>query len=110
MQPEKTEAIKINQFPAHLALQIFRKTNATSKRALEDVLIVFRERYVKLGSKAAAKHRWNELTFDLNTKSLSDFSEELGDYAEPAFSNNAQKKLTGCNIPECHQTWKNQLT
>ena len=54
-QPEMTEAMKINHFHARLkqdALQTFRKINATNKRTLEDVLIVFRRKYVKLESRA----------------------------------------------------------
>ena len=77
-QPERNEAIEINNFHAHLrkeALQTFRNTNATNKRTLEDVLEVFRQKDVKLESGAIAKHKWHKLTFDLNTKSLSVFLE-----------------------------------
>ena len=45
LQPEMTEAMKINHFHAHLrkeALQTFRKKSATNKKTLDDVLIVFR--------------------------------------------------------------------
>ena len=44
MQPEMTEAMKINHFHAHLrkeALQTFRNISALNKKTLDDVLIVF---------------------------------------------------------------------
>ena len=76
MQPEMTEAMKINHFHAHLrkeALQTFRNISALNKKTLDDVLIVFRRKYVKPESQATAKHKWHKLTFDPNTKSLPDF-------------------------------------
>ena len=44
MQPEMTEAIKINHFRAHLrkeALQTIRKISASNRKTLGDILIVF---------------------------------------------------------------------
>ena len=75
MQPEMTEAMKINHFHAHLrkeALQTFRNISAPKTRTLDDVLIVFRRKYVKPESQATAKHKWHKLTSDPNTKSLPD--------------------------------------
>ena len=60
MQPEMTEAMKINHFHAHLrkeALQTFRNISALNKKTLDDVLIVFRRKYVKPESQATAKHK-----------------------------------------------------
>ena len=96
MQPEMTEAVKINHFHAHLrkdALQTFRKLSALNKKTLHDVLIVFRRKYVKPESQATAKHKWHKLTFDRNTKSLPDFLEELNERAERAFGDNAQHMI-----------------
>ena len=93
MQPEMTETMKINHFHAHLrkeALQTFRNISAVNKKTLDDVLIVFRRKYVKPESQATAKHKWHKLTFDPNTKSLLDFLEELNECAERAFGDNAQ--------------------
>ena len=62
MQPEMTEAMKVNQFHAHLrkeALQTFRKTSASNKKTLDNVLIVFRRKHVKPESQATAKHKWH---------------------------------------------------
>ena len=50
MQPEMTEALKINIFHAHLrkeALQTFGNISASNKKTLDDVLTVFRLKYVK---------------------------------------------------------------
>ena len=96
MQPEMTETIKINHFHARLrkeALQTFRNTSAINKKTLDDVLIVFRRKYVKPESQATAKHKWHKLTIDPNTKSLPYFSEELNECAERTFADNAQHKV-----------------
>ena len=96
MQPEMTEAMKINHFHAHLrkeALQTFRNKSASNKKTLDDVLIVFRRKYVKPESQATTKHKWHKLTFDPNTKSLPDFLEELNECAERAFGDNAQHMI-----------------
>ena len=96
MQPEMTEAMKSNHFHAHFrkqALQTFRNISASNKKTLDDVLIVFRRKYVKPESEATAKHKWHKLTFDPNTKSLSHFLEELNECAERAFGDNAQHMI-----------------
>ena len=96
MQPEMTETMKINHFHAHLrkeALQTFRNISAVNRKTLDDVLIVFRRKYVKPESQATAKHKWHKLTFDPNTKSLPDFLEELNECAEKAFGDNAQHMI-----------------
>ena len=96
MQPEITEAIKINHFNAHLrkeALQTFRNMSALNKKTLDDVLIVFRRKYFKPEPQATFKHKRHKLTFDPNTKSLSDFLEELNECAERAFGDNAQHMI-----------------
>ena len=96
MQPEMTEAMKINHFHAHLrkdALLTFRNISVVNKKTLDNVLIVFRRKYVKPESQATAKHKWHKLTFDPNTKSLPDFLEELNECAERAFGDNAQQMI-----------------
>ena len=96
MQPEMTEAMKIHHCQAHLrkeALQTIRNINASNRKTLDDVLIVFRRKYVKPESQATAKHKWHKLTFDHNTKSLCDFLEELNECAERAFGDNAQHMI-----------------
>ena len=96
MQPELTEAMEINHFQAHLmkeALHRFRNINATNNRIVEDVLIVFRWKYVKFESRAAAEQKYQRLTIDPNTKCISDFLEESSEYAERAFAYNAQQMI-----------------
>ena len=43
----------------------------------EDVLIIFRLKYIGPQSQATSKHKWHEFTFATNTESLSDLLEEL---------------------------------
>ena len=93
VQPEMTEAVKNNHFHAHSrkeALQTFKNISAVNSKTLDDVLIVFRRKYVKPESQATAKHKWHKLTLDPNTKSVPDFLEELNECAERAFGDNAQ--------------------
>ena len=73
-------------------MKTFRNKNAT-KKTLEDVLLVFHLKYVKFESRATAKRKWHKLAFDSNTKSLSDFLEELTEYAERAFGDQAPQMI-----------------
>ena len=96
MQPELTETMKINHFHSLLrknALQTFRNINSANRQTLEDVLAVFRRKYVKPESQATAKHKWHKLVFDPNTIKLPDFLEELNQGAEKAFEENAQAMI-----------------
>ena len=96
MQPEMTEQMKINHFHSLLrknALQTFRNINSTNRQTLEDVLVIFRRKYVKPESQATAKHKWHRLVFDPNTMKLPDFLEELNQGAKKAFGDHAQKMI-----------------
>ena len=96
MQPEMTEQMKINHFHSLLrknALQTFRNISSTNRQTLEDVLVIFRRKYVKPESQATAKHKWHRLVFDPNTMKLPDFLEKLNQGAEKAFGDNAQKMI-----------------
>ena len=96
MQPDMTEAMKINHFHSLLrknALQTFRNINTANRQTLEDILAVFRRKYVKPESQATAKHKWHRLVFDPNTMKLPDFLEELNQGAEKAFGENAQAMI-----------------
>ena len=96
MQPEMTEQMKINHFHSFLrknALQTFRNISSSNRQTLEDVLVIFRRKYVKPESQATAKHKWHRLVFDPNTMKLLDFLEELNQGAEKAFGDHAQKMI-----------------
>ena len=96
MQPTMTEQMKINHFHSLLrkgALQTFRNINSINRQTLEDVLIIFRRKYVKPESQATAKHKWHRLTFDPTTMKLPDFLEELNQGAEKAFGENAKNMI-----------------
>ena len=96
MQPEMTETMKNNHFHSLLrknALQTFGNINSANRQTLEDVLAVFRRKYVKPESQATAKHKWHKLVFDPNTMKLPDFLKELNQGAEKAFGENAQAMI-----------------
>ena len=96
MQPNLTEDMKINHFHAHLrglALKTFKNIQRTPTTTLEDILKVFRQKYVKPESSASAKHRFNRLFFDPENQKLPDFSEELQESAEKAFGENAHHMI-----------------
>ena len=75
------------------ALQTFRNISTANRQTIEDVLVIFRRKYVKPESQATAKHKWHRLVFDPNTMKLPDFLEELNQGAEKAFGDNAQKMI-----------------
>ena len=96
MQPEMTEALKINHFHSLLrmnALLTIRNINSANKQTLEDILAIFHRKYVKPESQATAKHKWHRLVFDPNTIKLPYFLEELNQGAEKAFGKNAQAMI-----------------
>ena len=73
MQPVMTEQMKINHFHSLLrkgALQTFRNINTINRQTLDDVLVIFPQKYVKPESQATAKHNWHRLIFDPNTLKL----------------------------------------
>ena len=96
MQPNLTEDRKINHFDAHLrglALKTFKNIQRTPNTTLEDILKVFRRKYVKPESSASAKHRFNRHSFDPENQKLPDFLEKLQESAEKAFGENAHQMI-----------------
>ena len=96
MQPNLTKEMKINHFHAHLrglALKTFKNIQRTPNTSLDDILKVFRRKYVKPESSASAKHRFNRLSFDPENQKLPDFLEELQENAEKAFGDNAHQMI-----------------
>ena len=96
MQPDMTETMKINHFHSLLrrnALQTFRNINSANRQTLEDILAIFRRKYVKPESQATAKHKWHKLVFDPNTMKLPNFLKELNQEAEKAFGEHAQAMI-----------------
>ena len=76
-----------------MALKTFKNIQRTPTTTLEDILKVFRKKYVKLESSASAKHRFNRLAFDPENQKLPDFLEELQESAEKAFGENAHQMI-----------------
>ena len=75
------------------ALQTFLNIYATNKRLPKDVLKVLRRENFKLKPRATAKHKWHKLAFAPNTKSPSEFLEELNEYAERACGDRALQMI-----------------
>ena len=50
--------------------------NSNNRHSLEDVLVIFLQKYVKPDPQATAKHKWHRIIFNLNTLKLPDFLEE----------------------------------
>ena len=93
MQPDMTETIKINPFHSLLrknALQTFRNITSANRQTLEDILAIFRRKYVKPESQATAKHKRHKLVFGPITMKLPDFLEKSNQGAEKAFGEHAQ--------------------
>ena len=91
-----TEQMKLIRFHTLLrkgALQAFRNINSINRQTLEDVLVIFRRKYVKPESEATAKHKWHRLILDPNTMKMPDFSEELNQGAEKTFGENAKSMI-----------------
>ena len=96
MQPTLTEEMKLNHFHAQirrLALKTFKNNQQTPTTMLEDILVVFRIKYVKPESSASAKHRFHRLIFDPERQKLPDFLEELQESAEEAFGDKASHMI-----------------
>ena len=93
MQPDMTETRQRNHFHSSLrknALQTFRNITTANRQTLEDILTVFRRKYVKPESQATTNYKWHRLVFDPNTMKLPNFLEELNQGAEKAFGENPQ--------------------
>ena len=110
MLPEMSALMKINLFHSHLRkdlLHTFRNINASNKRTLEGVLIIFRRKYARAQSQPTAECKWHTLTFDRNRKSLSDLFEELIECSERAFGPLAQQMIENllyAKLPPTPQT------
>ena len=88
MQPEMTKPMKVNNFLSQHGQEVlgaFKIIMASKEQTLEDALNMLRRRNVRRQYEATAKDKWNKLTFDPNSKSLSDLLVELDEGAEGSF-------------------------
>ena len=67
------------------ALQTFKNINGPTRENLEQILAVFRRKYVKPQSMATAKHKFQKLVFNPANQKLVDFLDELQKLAKNAF-------------------------
>ena len=83
-----TEDDRINYFHSLMrgvALQTFKNINDPTRENLNEILAVFRGKYVKPQSMATAKHKFEKLVFNPANKKLVDFLDELQKQAKDAF-------------------------
>ena len=83
-----TEDDRINYFHSLMredALQTFKNIIGPARENLEEILAVFRRKYVKPQSMAAAKHKFQKLVFNPANQKLVDFLDELQKLAKDAF-------------------------
>ena len=83
-----TEDDRIKYFQSLMredALQTFKNINGPTRENLEEILAVFRRKYVKPQSMAAAKHKFQKLVFNPANQKLVDFLDELQKLAKDAF-------------------------
>ena len=72
------------------ALQTFKNITSRNRENLEEILTVFRRKYVKPQSMAAAKHKFQRLVFNPANQKIIDFLDELQKLAKDAFAVAAQ--------------------
>ena len=83
-----TEDDRINYFHSLMrgdALQTFENNNGPTRENLQEILAVFRRKYVKTQSMATAKHKFQKLVFNPANQKLVDFLDELQKLANDAF-------------------------
>ena len=83
-----TKDDRINYFHSLMrwdALQTFKNTNGPTRENMEEILAVFRRKYVKPQSMATAKHKFQKLVFNPANQKLVDFLDELQKLAKDAF-------------------------
>ena len=89
-----TEEDKINYFHSLMrgdALQTFKNITTPSRENLAEIPTVFRRKYVKPQSMAAANHKFQRLVFNPANQKLIDFLDELQKLAKDAFGVAAQE-------------------
>ena len=83
-----TEEDRINYFHSLMrgdALQTFKNINGPTRENLEEILAIFRRKYVKPQSMATAKHNFQKLVFNPANHKLVDLLDELQKLAKNAF-------------------------
>ena len=83
-----TEDDRINYFQSLMrgdALQTFKNINGPTRENLQEILAVFRRKYVKPQLMATAKHKLQKLVFNPANQKLVDFLDKLQKLAKDAF-------------------------
>ena len=75
------------------ALQTFKNLNGPIRENLDEIIAVFRRKYVKLQSMATAKHKFQKLVFNPANQKLVDFLDEQQKLAKDAFGTAAHATI-----------------
>ena len=67
------------------ALQTFKNINSSTRENLEEIVAVFRKKYVKPQSMATAEHQFQKLVFNPANQNLVNFLDELQKLDKDAF-------------------------
>ena len=108
-----TEEEKINYFHFLMggdALQTFKNIPSTNRENLDEILTVFRRKYVKPQSMATAKHKFQRLVFNPAYQKLFDSLDELQKLAKDAFGVAAQAIIEQFIYAKMPLARRNQLT
>ena len=93
------------------ALQTFKNINRPTQESLGEILAVFLRKYLITDSMAPAKHKFQELVFNLANQKLVDFLDDLQKLAENTFGVATQaivEQFTYVKMPPHLKKSKNQ--
>ena len=91
-----TEEVKVNNFLSLMrgdALQTFKNITSPNRENLEEILTVFRRKYMKPQSMARERHKFQRLVFNTANQNLIDFLDELQKLVKDAFEVAAQSTI-----------------
>ena len=89
-----TEEYNVNYFHSLMpgdALKTSKNNTSPNRETLREILTVFRKKYAKPHSMAAAKHKFQRLVFNPANQKLIDFPDDLQELAKVAFGFVAQE-------------------
>ena len=94
VNPNISEEEQIHYFHSLLrdeALQTYRNMTDTNRASLEDIIAIFRRRYVRPQSITTARCKWEQLHFDPSRQTFQDFLEQYQKLAQEAYGEDAPK-------------------
>ena len=102
-----TEEDKLHFFHSLMrgdALQTFKNISSPNRENLTEILTVFSRKYVKPQSMATAKHKFQQLVFNLANQKLIDYLDELQELAKMRSELMPKQSLNNSYMPKCLHT------